>query len=145
MVWRWMDGAQKNTNYCTVSCNPEDGILIWGFGTGRQEHVLPHGKAEGGSSVVHTHFCLVDWCSTLLLVLQGYTEARSAGCDTMKVYKLHLSIEWYRVSGGTTRCHGARWCTRNQVLSSRLWCRTYGEPTYSLRGLAPSNFRAKRN
>eukprot|EP00903_Cladosiphon_okamuranus_P007678 g7442.t1 len=31
----------------TSSCNPEDGILIWGFGTGRQEHVLAHGKAEG--------------------------------------------------------------------------------------------------
>ncbi|CAM9674333.1 unnamed protein product, partial [Pylaiella littoralis] len=31
----------------TSSCNPEDGILIWGFSTGRQEHVLAHGKAEG--------------------------------------------------------------------------------------------------
>ncbi|CAM9963940.1 unnamed protein product [Ectocarpus sp. 12 AP-2014] len=31
----------------TSSCNPEDGIFIWGFGTGRQEHVLAHGKAEG--------------------------------------------------------------------------------------------------
>lgn len=30
-----------------LSCNPEDGVLIWGFGTGRQEHVLAHGKAEG--------------------------------------------------------------------------------------------------
>ena len=30
-----------------TSCNPEDGIIIWGFGTGRQDHVLAHGKAEG--------------------------------------------------------------------------------------------------
>eukprot|EP00752_Nemacystus_decipiens_P016546 g14788.t1 len=34
----------------TSSCNPEDGILIWGFSTGRQEHVLAHGKAEGLAS-----------------------------------------------------------------------------------------------
>ncbi|CAM9417678.1 unnamed protein product [Scytosiphon promiscuus] len=36
----------------TSSCNPEDGILIWGFNTGRQEHVLAHGKAEGLMSSV---------------------------------------------------------------------------------------------
>lgn len=52
--------GRRANKHGTVSCNPGDGILIWGFGTGRQEHVLPHGKAEGGSSVVRPFAWLTD-------------------------------------------------------------------------------------
>lgn len=49
----------------TISCNPGDGIIIWGFGTGRQEHILAHGKAEGEIGVC---FAFID---------QHYFDGRS--------------------------------------------------------------------
>lgn len=66
----------------TTSCNPEDGIIIWGFGTGRQDHVLAHGKAEGDG--VHSFIFLLKnkspaWhqdsqAPTRLALRSGYQE-----------------------------------------------------------------------
>ena len=50
ILWNGDAGGHCRVNHARqqkLSCNPEDGIIIWGFGTGRQDHVLAHGKAEG--------------------------------------------------------------------------------------------------